>query len=65
MLGENVLGTTGHFAEALKSQEADGLAEWDAQGSVYVDILGLHMVCTCINALCCQALLFIFRMRMR
>lgn len=44
MLGENVLGSTIHFAEALRHQEEHGLPEWDAKGSVYVDLLGHRMV---------------------
>lgn len=46
MLGDNVVGTVLEMGRQLKGQASQPLPAGDAEGSVFLDILGAKMVCT-------------------
>ena len=46
MLGENVVGTMLEMGRQIRGQASQPLSTGDAEGSVFLDILGAKMVCT-------------------
>ncbi len=46
MLGENVVGTVLEMGRQIRQQASEQLPAGDAEGSVFLDILGGKMVCT-------------------
>ena len=46
MLGENVVGTVLEMGKRIREQGSQPLPAGDAEGSVFLDILGAKMVCT-------------------
>ena len=46
MLGENVVGIVLEMGKRIRDQASQPLPAGDAEGSVFLDILGYKMVCT-------------------